>query len=163
MTTTPIATKPPKRPRGFRISLRVFMLLILVIGGWLGWTVNKIRRVSRAIAEIQRVGGRVYRENEINRLGFGSPGQKRNLSWGERLFGPSTNHPVDTIEFHLISNKEDGVPLQNLAYLSDLASIRRVYLNVTGIDDSVMSGFPSIKGLKIVEIQELKVHDAGLE
>jgi hypothetical protein len=37
-----------------RISLRATMLVILLLGIWLGWQVNKVREQREAVAAVQR-------------------------------------------------------------------------------------------------------------
>lgn len=57
METTNVNT--PKRRR-LRISLRVFMLVVLVAGVWLGSLVNNARRQRGAVADIKAGDGYVY-------------------------------------------------------------------------------------------------------
>ena len=60
--STPVAeTKPapgPKRRRRwYLISLRGLMLLVLVAGGLVGWEVNRVARIRRAVAVLVRNPG----------------------------------------------------------------------------------------------------------
>jgi internalin A len=55
-------SKTPSRPGWsyFRISLRWLIALILLIGCWLGWTVNEARAQREAVAAIRDAGGGVW-------------------------------------------------------------------------------------------------------
>ena len=53
---------PPKRPWwrfALSLSLSTFMVLILVVGGVLGWVARRERIQGEAVAAIERAGGRV--------------------------------------------------------------------------------------------------------
>jgi hypothetical protein len=49
----------PGRRRQLAISLRMFMILVLVVGGWMGWEAYRARRQRMAVAAIVNAGGRV--------------------------------------------------------------------------------------------------------
>jgi hypothetical protein len=55
-----MAEQPPPRSwwHRLRISLRAFVVLVVAIGGALGWWVNSARVQRVAIAAIKRAGGR---------------------------------------------------------------------------------------------------------
>ncbi len=50
-------TKPIPKPRRRRwsISLRGLMLLVLIVGGLIGWEVNRVARIRKAVAVLERV------------------------------------------------------------------------------------------------------------
>ena len=50
---------PDKRPwrRYLHLSLRSVLLLVLVLGSWLGWTARGVRVQREAVAAIERAGG----------------------------------------------------------------------------------------------------------
>ena len=51
--------------RRLRFSLRAMILVILVIGIWLGWQVNRAREQREAVAAVRRYGGEVHYEHEF--------------------------------------------------------------------------------------------------
>ena len=51
------ATDKPARA-WLRFSIRAMMLLVLVVGLWLGWQVNNARNQQAAVAAVKRSGGR---------------------------------------------------------------------------------------------------------
>jgi hypothetical protein len=49
---------PPNfRRNRFRLSVQRLIILVLVIGNWLGWLARSARRQREAVAAIQRDGG----------------------------------------------------------------------------------------------------------
>ena len=53
--------KPVSRPwrRFLRFSVRGMIVVVLVIGGWLGWLVRSARIQREAVAAIEEAGGRL--------------------------------------------------------------------------------------------------------
>jgi hypothetical protein len=54
--------EPVSRPRRrfLRFSMRGMMVLVLAIGGWLGWIVRSARIQREAVAAIEKAGGEVH-------------------------------------------------------------------------------------------------------
>jgi len=51
----PATTKPKSRPRRWwSLSVRGLMLLVLVVGGFVGWQANRVARMRRAVAALVR-------------------------------------------------------------------------------------------------------------
>src|SRR5277367_4493391 len=55
--------KPPRRP-WLRFSLRFLLLMIVVIAIPLAWQVNRVQEQRRLVAEVRRLGGRVFWDHE---------------------------------------------------------------------------------------------------
>ena len=73
--------------RFLRFSVRGMIVLVLVIGGWLGWIVRSARIQRDAVAAIQRTGGSVqYHLESMNSAGLVAELACR--STGRRLFRP---------------------------------------------------------------------------
>ncbi len=53
--TNPTATRP--RRRRLRLSLRGLMVLVLVVGGMLGWKARRASIQRRAVTQIKAAGG----------------------------------------------------------------------------------------------------------
>ena len=56
---------PKTRPRWLRFSLRTLLVVVTVLGVWLGVQVNPVRKQRNAVAWIQEVGGTVTYDYEI--------------------------------------------------------------------------------------------------
>ena len=63
-----------------RFSLRAMILVILVIGIWLGWQVNRAREQREAVAAVRRYGGEVHYEHEF----FDGKLKSGRNGWGPR-------------------------------------------------------------------------------
>ena len=63
----PIQSEPISRPwrRFLRFSVRGLIVLVLVIGGWLGWIVRSARIQREAVAAIKSIGGIVTYDWEL--------------------------------------------------------------------------------------------------
>ena len=60
----PEQSSPNSWRNRLRFSVRTMMVLVLVLGGWLGWIVHRAHVQRDAVAAIQKSGGRVYYEWE---------------------------------------------------------------------------------------------------
>ena len=82
MSTT--LANPVSRPwrRYLRFSVRGLIVLVLVIGGWLGWIVRSARIQRDAVAAIQNAGGVVMYDWEWkNEEGFPGSNLRHRGSW----------------------------------------------------------------------------------
>ena len=59
MATDTTLRRPWWRRLTFRLSVRALIVLVLAIGGGLGWIVHRVRTQRLAVAAIERAGGRV--------------------------------------------------------------------------------------------------------
>ena len=163
MTTTAVAMKSPKRRRGFRVSLRVFMLLVLVAGGGLGWKANKARRIRRAVAEVQRLGGSAYYDYEFHATKDRNSIPRPEPRWLQRLLGPEYFHDVRyvSINFPVLAADEPS-RIKDLAFLSDLKELQWLYLANSGADDAAFHRLTPLPRLQVLSLYEPRVGDAGL-
>src|SRR3954447_13166094 len=63
MAKQPATRSERRRPR-LRLSLRALMVLVLLLGCWLGWYANSVRVQREVVAAIKRAGGAVAYEWE---------------------------------------------------------------------------------------------------
>jgi hypothetical protein len=68
--------------RYLRFSLRGLIVVVLVIGSGLGWTINRAKAQRDAVAVIERVGGSVKYQWDWMDEGPNSSGKPR---WARRL------------------------------------------------------------------------------
>ena len=59
--------EPGRRPR-LTLSLRVFLVLVLVVGGWLGWRARRASIQRRAAAAIREARGLVWYDYEAHTI-----------------------------------------------------------------------------------------------
>ena len=90
---TPIPTRRPRKP--LRITLGALMILVLVIGGGLGWIAHRARVQHDAVAAIRAIKGGVFYNGQTraSKQAPDSGPEVRNgyaISWGPM---PSTRSP----------------------------------------------------------------------
>ncbi len=81
--------KPIAHPwqRFLRFSVRGLIVLVLVIGAWLGWLVRSARIQREAVAAIKQDGGRVSYEWELRNGKFIRGGKSWAPKWLTHLIG----------------------------------------------------------------------------
>ena len=161
---TTVETKPPVRRRGFHISLRVFMLLVLLAGAWLGWKANRASRIRRAVAAIRQLKGMAYYDYEVDEWGNLNPTTRAEPRWLQRLLGPECFHDVHAVDLDFGSFVL-GTPskLNDLGFLADLGELRYLRLVFSGMDDATMSQMPPLPRLKTFILIEIHIGDDGLK
>lgn len=129
MTTEPPA-EPPRRRR-FGLSVRALMVLVLIVGGGIGWKANRAGRQRRAVATLDRNGVSIEYDH-----GF-SGGRPWAPGWLRRAFGEEC--------FREVTGVSDG----GLAALraSSPAGLRTTNLvssasDAGGVDGSVLPPLP---------------------
>jgi hypothetical protein len=128
-----------------KISLRASMLVIVLLGIWLGWQVNKAREQREAVAAIQRYGGWVHYDYEFvnGKLTPGrSPWAPR---WLRRMLGDEFFQEVRQVS--LVYDDSTGQRFDNE--------------NVGACDD-VLARVARLPGLKSLLLKETQATDAGL-
>jgi hypothetical protein len=175
---------PKKRPwlSYLRLSLRGLIVLVLAIGGWLGWTVHLARVQRDAVAAIQKIGGTVQYDWE-RRDGRSVPNGK---PWGPRwlvdrigidYFGHVTqvrlvaNDQLSDAELIHISRlrrleeldlHRSPVTDVRLTHLEGLADLQSLHLFYTGVSDSGLVHLRGLARLRNLSIENTKVTDAGV-
>ena len=93
MTTTPPSTPKPRR-RWLQFSLRTLVVLMLLLGagfGWLAHEVDRARTQQKAVAAIEKLGGRVECEAV-------SGGMIRTaVAWLGKLFGEALSGDITQV------------------------------------------------------------------
>jgi hypothetical protein len=80
----PGASTPRRRRRVRGLSIRMLMLVVLVVGGWLGWICYRARVQREAVAAIVQAEGRVYYDWQVNTVPRGKallPNPKGRSKW----------------------------------------------------------------------------------
>ncbi len=132
------------------------IVLVLVIGGWLGWVVRLAHNQRDAVAAIERVGGRVSYDWEwsdgISVLG-GKPSAPRWLTGliGVDYFGHVTSVRLGRFESSSIVSQIGG-----------LARLQRLRLVAPSFSDAGMADLNKLTELTSLDLRGTKVTDAGL-
>jgi hypothetical protein len=164
--------KPLSRPwrRFLRFSVRGLIVIVLVIGGWLGWIVRSARIQREAVATIANYGGTIKYDWKWN--GNDIPGGRpRAPRWlvdqiGVDYFGRVSfvSLPIFFVRMphgHHFVQVEDKPDLV-MPHIGHLSALRRLDLTDANVSDT---GLASVKGLSSLEIlgcMRTRITDAGL-
>lgn len=165
--TDPIQAGPRVRVRRwFRLGLRSLMVLVLIVGGGLGWFVRQSHEQRDAVAAIGQAGGHVVYDwdwgSATRREASG--GQGRWQGWLINLLGPESVGTIKSVGFSggkaadalmarvgrfrelaaLHLNGSQGVTDAGLAHLRNLTEMRELDLSFTGVQGS---GLECLKGM----------------
>jgi Leucine-rich repeat (LRR) protein len=150
--------QPITRPwwRHLRISVRGFIFLVLVIGGWLGWSIHcvEVQRVA-----VEAIGGSFYVSYDrwwINKQNF-----YRNIPWWRKWL-------VDRVGIDYFGNVT-GIDLLQAGTDAKISHVnllnQLVYVNLVGsrVTDAGMAHLERLTSLRELTIAGSKITDAGLE
>src|SRR4051812_9204702 len=94
----PIPARPARRR--FRLSVRVLMLLVLALGGGLGWIAHRARVQREAVEVIRRAGGSVgYNRPWSSGATPISQPKPPGPPWLRRLLGPDYFDTATSVHF----------------------------------------------------------------
>ena len=168
----PDPTKPVRRPwrRFLRLSVRGLIVLVLVIGVWLGWVVRSARIQREAVAAIEQAGGSVKYDWEWSNgkdVRGGKPWAPRLLVdlIGVDYFG----HVTAVAFFELGRTKPSGLKVLNdtvIAQVGRLTELERLYLYASPTTEVGLghrrnnvtdAGLVHLKGLTKLSVLDLRV------
>jgi hypothetical protein len=165
-----------------RFSMRTLVVLVLVIGGGMGWLVRCAKVQRAAVSAITGIGGSVMYNWEWNK-GRSYPGGPPSVpKWLSDRIGIDYFGHITSVWLFAISKETDAalVPVtrfaqlqwlsvtgskvsdDGLAQLEGMTSLSRLDLDYTQITDA---GLPHLKGLRNLSVLNLsgtRVTDAGL-
>jgi hypothetical protein len=174
----PKSVRPKSRRRGLRLSVRGLVILVLLIGCWLGWEVHQAQVQREAVAAIRRVNGNVEYNLDPSR----SPGWLRWLAdrigldyvshvvrvdlVGVGPDGPATgaelDHVVRLARIEQLELWESSVNDSRLADLEGLTRLRSLGLHKTRVGDKGLANLKGLPALRSLWLNRSAVTDAGL-
>jgi hypothetical protein len=177
MSMSPSSSKWRSR---VRISVRALMVLVLLVGGWMGWLVRSARVQRAAVTAIQRVNG--YVEYEWD---FTNPNRKPDhgpwwpnwlVDWvgvdyffnivAVDLDGRATDlelvHVGNLTRLRSLQLSQSAVTDSGLAYLQELTSLKRLTLKSTGVTDAGLAHLKRLTSLEEIRLQATGCSDAGI-
>lgn len=179
-----VAMEKPDRQlcrRYLRLSLRTLVVLVLVIGGSLGWLAYTARVQHDAVAAIQKLGGTVsydWERKDGRSVPNGKPWAPRWLVdligidyfshvTQVRLVHPPELSDADMIHIAHLSQLEEldlhrsPVTDAQLNYLEGLTDLQSLILFHTAVGDAGMMHLQRLTRLRTLSIENTKVTDAG--
>jgi hypothetical protein len=142
------------------------MVLVMVIGVWLGWHLRTVRIQQDAVAAIKRAGGSVTYDWEWGNYNpdiIDSNGKPRAPKWLADRVG--VDHVASVVLVDLVPrstkdpNKADDA---TLAHVGRLGRLESLWLNGTAITDAGLAHIQGLTGLRDLTIGDTRVSDAGL-
>ncbi len=168
---------PVRKPRRLRLvlSVRTLMLLVLLVGGWLGWQVRRANVQKRAVAQVKKAHGDIIYE-------YPYPGGFRNSredhwapAWLRKAIGDAYFQEVKGVTFYNINIKFEGnsatftsfpeseaVTDAQIALIKPFDRLESVIIHSPHITDAALAVLGRIPSLREIELQEMLVTDVGL-
>ncbi len=174
------------RASRFRLSLRAFMLIVLITGGIIGWKANRAHTQRRAVEAIKAIHGVVaydfqYTSYEVPGVGFNPRKEPAAPKWLRKIVGDEYFQEVTMVDirspisadilptivkldrlvhFGLNTSKIDGSALAPLAKLPRLQSL---VLSGGSVTDEGIANLAGARALRRLSIQGAAgVTDAGM-
>jgi hypothetical protein len=163
-----------------RVSVRAFVVLVLLAGGWMGWLVQSARRQRAAVAAIQRSDGYVEYEWDIlnpnrkptgrllwskwlvDRLGVDYFYNVVAVDLDDRASDLDLVHVGDLTRLRSLQLSRSRVTDAGLEYLQGLTSLKRLTLRSTGVTDAGLAYLTGMTNLEELRLAQTGCTDAGL-
>jgi Leucine-rich repeat (LRR) protein len=164
--------------RRYTLSLKLLMLLVLVIGGGLGWTANRLQSRRRAVQAVRKVNGTIFFDYQFSSAELDANRKPPLPAWlvrllGEEFFFDVTRvyrldlshadptaaraaleaiHGFDHLEALRLVNPPPGTRLSGLSELSQLE------ISLTG-----PGGGEPIRLGRLPKLREVRLDGAGID
>jgi hypothetical protein len=160
----------PAKRRRFRVSLRVVMLLVLVIGLWMGYRVNKARKQREAVAAVKAYGGWVHYDWEFVNGNLARNTQPRVPKWFRKLLGDEYFQEIAQVSLVYDDSTGTRYDIKNLdaadkvlTRLAGQAGIRELWLQKSQATDQGIRHLQSLTNLERLLIWDAsEVSDVGV-
>jgi hypothetical protein len=144
--------------RCLRFNVRGLLILVLLIGGWLGWLARTSRTQREVVAAILKAHGAIRYDWQGASFASGEPAQPMATRWLTRTIGQDYLHSVVLVALparRWMSPPNDGIrPFERadfvMAQLRGLTKLSALHLTGSDITDS---GLSHLEGL--TELSEL--------
>jgi hypothetical protein len=165
-----------------RLRVRTLVMLVIVIGGGLGWIVHLARIQRRAVAAIANNGGFVLYDWQVKDGHFNSApvprwkgwlidhlgpdyfGRVVHVSYPEFVSATSTAHGTIFVGTTAGLTSYFDLPVSNaeLAHLDDLTYLESLFLNGSPITDAGLIHLKKLDNLKELWLEKTQVTDEGV-
>jgi len=171
---------PVSRRRWLRISVRGLIILVLAIGGWLGWMVRSARIQREAVEAIQGAGGRIMYDWEwengyptknegpwaprwlVDRLGidyFGSVVYVEFNVFDAFVMTMGEDTGIDAAKLRSYRRRLDSA----LAQVGRLRRLEELELSSSEVTDAGLKHLMGLTALKKLGLGSTQVTDAGVQ
>jgi hypothetical protein len=129
-----------------RFSLRGLIILVLLIGGWLGWIVHRARLQRTTVLAVEKSGGGVLYDWQYKNGRYASGGSSWWPKWLLDRLGVDYFHDVTWV-----------------LHLERMPSLTFLYLAETGVTDAGLEHLKEMNSLKTLWLGGAKVTDSGVQ
>ena len=157
--------RPAFPRRCLRIGVRGLIILVLLIGGCLGWMARSARVQREAVRTITKAGGVIQYDWEVSR-GLTVPGARPPApDWLVRLLGVDYFGNVVTVRWdggHLFHDPEVVLGDATLDSLGALTHLESLELGHTSLDDAGLAKLAHLRRLRWLGLRKTRATDGGL-
>jgi hypothetical protein len=141
-----------------RVSMRTMIVLVLVVGGGMGWLVRGARIQRAAAAAITGNGGSVMYDWEWNAAKGYTGGDERVPKWLSDRIGVDYFGHITSVWLRITTDEDTAlVPVTRLAQLQELR------LSGSSLSDTGLARLSRITSLSRLDMDYSRFSDAGLE
>jgi hypothetical protein len=175
----PLSQPPRRRRRWSSPTLGGLMLLILVVGVFLGWKARRASHQRRAVAAIQAAGGTVIYDSQITGLGYPvyqsfddsvklPPARPWGPAWLRRAIGDEYFQEVVGVWLThgpTPDQPDRGATDEVMRHLANFDRLEMLQINGNGLrlTDAGMAHLRGLTRLRGITIGIVEISDAGLE
>ena len=148
--------------RPFQFSLRSLLLLVVVVAipcSWLSVEMKAAREQHTAMEAIQKLGGDVFYDYEVNTPAPGPPQPPGPLWLRERL-GVNL---LANVTFANFADSQPKIGDAGMEHLKGFTQLQDLYLNETEVSDAGLEHLKGLNQLRLLWLSGTEIGDAGLE
>ncbi|MFO0901260.1 MAG: hypothetical protein U0836_27860 [Pirellulales bacterium] len=139
-------------------SLRTLLLVLTALGLWLGWMADRSRRQSRAIAGIERLGGRIWYDFQYSNGRLDTKREPGLPEWLWPIFGKGRVEYVD-FTFAPVQDKD----LEELPrLLADLPKFRGLSFDRSRVGDATVQRLAGLVNFQALNLDGTRVTDLAI-
>ncbi len=148
--------------RWLRLSVRALLIIVLLLGGWLGWIENRSQGQRDAVAVIQRAGGSVVYDWQW-RDGRPDPLAKPGMpEWLINGVGPDVLYRVKQVD--LIGCQSSRIDDDLMASVGRLRELEDLHLGICeGVTDAGLAHLRMLTGLRGMDLEFTSATGVGLK
>ena len=151
--------KPASRPwrRFLRFSVRGMIVLVLVVGGWLGWIVRSARIQREAVQAIKSAGGHVLYDWQCRKDRPRTGNKPPAPNWFVKLAGVDCFCNVTFVQ----QFESPSLPMV-LVHIGRLKRLEMLFVYGPELTDNGLVHLEHLTDLKVLVLRSPNVTDAGL-
>ena len=156
--------------RHLRVSVRGLLILVLLIGGWLGWLAQTARTQREAVAAVLKAHGAIRYDWQGASFASGEPAQPMATRWLARTIGQDYLHSVVLVALParlFMSPPNDGIrPFERadfvMAQLKSHTKLSALHLTGSDVSDSGLSHLESLTALSELHLGFTQATDSAI-